>query len=191
MNTQVVVAGVVGTRILDRVMGSRGAPWATVREAGDRSDAIIYASTLVSPPYNLTTVLVLDSNTLENAPLDEQRSTVEHLVRPSSAETGFKLVLAVPQVEAVLFADRAGLERAIGRGIADDDFFEARFRPKAVFRRLLGPDDCEEHALVVIDRLDAAALTRMAQHPVIQEIAAFIEEVAARGEYQEPFRRAG
>jgi hypothetical protein len=193
MNIQVVVAGPVGARILGRVLRDSGADWAMIREAEDRSDAIIYASTLLSAAYDLTTVLVLDADTLEDAPLQEQRSRVEHLVRPSSVGMRFRLVLSIPQVEAVLFSDRAGLERALGRKIADDDFFEARFRPKTVFERVVGNDDTEAKALAVIDALDEAALARMARHPIIREIVEFAEEVRRTDEetVAVPVRRAG
>jgi hypothetical protein len=157
--------------------------------------------------------VVLDADTLEEAPLRDQRNSVEHLLMMGWSGVPFRLVLAVPQVEAVLFHDRAALERALGRRIADEDAFEGRFRPKAVFRRLAGEgaehdapyveedadgnvtlrDEMEERALAVIDALDEAALAHMATHPIIREIAEFVAEVEARGGYQEPVpvRRAG
>jgi hypothetical protein len=90
-----------------------------------------------------------------------------------------RLVLAIPQVEAVLFSDRVGLENALGKEMTDDEAFEARFRPKAVFYRLLGGDqkNAQERALAVIDAIDETSLRRMAAHPVIREIQEFVEEV--------------
>jgi hypothetical protein len=212
MSIEVVVAGRVGSRIVGRLLPAGRCCSAGVRAAENRSDGIMYASSLLSEIED-GVVLVLDADTLEAGPLHEQRTTVEYLTRRSSVETGFRLVLAVPQVEAVLFHDRAGLERALGRRIADEDAFEGRFRPKAVFRRLAGEgaehdapfveedadgnvvlrDEMEERALAVIDALDEAALARMATHPIIREIAEFVAEVKARDGYQEPVpvRRAG
>lgn len=193
MSVYVAAVGKPATTLLARILCDTLRADVRVEENSTRSGAIGLGSTLLSPAYEQPVTVVLDANTLEEGPLEEQRSTVEHLLWMGSSGAPFRLVLAVPQVEAVLFADRAGLERALGRAIADDDFFEARFRPKAVFKRLVGEDDGEERARAVIDRLDHAALVRMAQHPLIQEIAAFVEEVASHGEREEPLpvRRAG
>jgi hypothetical protein len=87
-------------------------------------------------------------------------------------------VLAIPQVESILFTDRTALEKALGKEMTDEDAFEARFRPRAVFYRLVGgKKKAQERALAVIDRLDEVALRRMASHPVIREIQEFVDDV--------------
>jgi hypothetical protein len=206
-------AGACACRLLCRILCGALRLDVRVVESSTRSGAIGTGIGLLSPSNCQPAVVVLDSDTLEEAPLAEQRSTVEHLLTTAWSGAPYRLVLAVPQVEAVLFHDRAGLERALGRRITDEDAFEGRFRPKAVFRRLAGEgaehaapyveedadgnavlrDEIEERALAVIDRLDEAALARMAKHPIIREIVDFADEVRARDEpvHAEPVRRAG
>jgi hypothetical protein len=188
----VVVQGAVGRRVIERVLRVSAVSAIEIVAGADRSDAIGYAAT-VRWAQQRPTALVLDSDTVEERALVLQRVTVQELLGPPSNVLQGRLILAIPQTEAVLFSDRPGLERALGRKVADGDWFEARFRPRAVFQRLLGGAEMEERALEVIDRLDDAALTRMAKHPIIREIADFAAEVGARGEpvHAEPVRRAG
>ena len=207
MKASVVLVGAPAARLVERVLND---PCVAVEDTWERSSAMMRAAR-VAGREEQPVVLVLDSDSLEERPLMEDRLEVGGYLLGRSGGTPSKLVLAVPQVEAVLFHDRAGLERALGRKIADEDAFEARFRPKAVFRRLVGEgaeheapfveedadgnvilrDEIEERALAVIDALDEAALARMATHSIIREIVEFIDEVEARGELEEPVRRAG
>lgn len=189
MNTTVVVAGASAARLIRRVLND---PAVRVEDTWERSSAMMRAGRLAGMEEE-PVVLVLDTDSLEERPIVEDRLEIGGYLRGRSGATPSKLVLAVPQVEAVLFSDRAGLERALGQKIADEDFFEARFRPMAVFRRLVGEANGEERAGQVIDGLDDAALSRMAKHPIIQEITSFVEELRAREEYSEPVtvRRAG
>ena len=189
MKTTVVVAGASAARLIRRVLND---PAVRVEDTWERSSAMRRAGRLAGMEEE-PVVLVLDTDSVEERPMVEDRLEIGGYLRGRSGGTPSKLVLAVPQVEAVLFSDRAGLERALGRKIADDDAFEARFRPRAVFQRLLGDGETEERALEVIDRLDDAALSRMAKHPIIREIVDFAAEVRAHEEpvHAEPVRRAG
>jgi hypothetical protein len=187
-----VVQGEVGRHAIERVLRAARVSTIEVVAGADRSDAIGYAASLRWAQQR-PTALVLDSDTVEERSLELQRVSVAELLGPPSERLPGQLILAAPQVEAVLFSDRAGLERALGREIADDDVFEARFRPKAVFQRLLGDGDAEARALAVIDALDDDALRRMARHPVIREITGFAAEIEGAGEHAHaaPVRRAG
>jgi hypothetical protein len=190
VTVNVATVGPVATRLVLRILRCSLRLDVWIEGNSNRTEAIGAGRASLSHRYMEPVAVVLDADTLEEGPLHEQRSTVEYLLKTGVSDDRFRLVLAVPQVEAVLFSDRTGLERALGRKIADDDFFEARFRPKAVFQRLVGRRDTERRALAVIDALDEAALRCMAKHPIIHEIAEFVEEVSASGEQAQPAARA-
>lgn len=137
------------------------------------------------------TVLLLDSETLEDRMLMESQLEIGGILDRGHGRTPYRLILAIPQVEAILFSDRVGFEKALGKKVADLDWFEARFRPRAVFRRLLGDREFEEGALAVIDALDEPALRRMARHPIVREIRSFMAEVQAPAAKRARVRRAG
>ena len=137
------------------------------------------------------TALVLDSDSLEDRPIRIARAEIGGILEDCHNHVPYRLVLAIPQVEAILFTDREGFERALGRKVADEDWFEGRFRPRAVFRRLLGDEDFEERTRIFVNALDEQALQRMAQHPVVQEIRSFVAEVREPAARRARVRRAG
>ena len=200
MTAWIVLAGVPAGRLLERVLNDSRVRIKTTWEFGS---AMMRAGRIAGHDEQ-PVILVMDTDSLEARPIEEYRLEIGGYLRGRSGGTPSRLVLAIPQVEAVLFHDRAGLERALGRTLSYDEAFEARFRPRAVFEHLVGGNDEEEtkaKALAVIDRLDDAALRRMAEHPLIREIREFVGEMAQREELEEaeeiddeelePLRRAG
>jgi hypothetical protein len=175
MSVFVIVDNAPAARVVERVLAD---PRVEVVNAKERSTAMMKARSVLLREVE-PTVLLLDSDSLEERAIVEDQLEIGGYLQRSSRGLPNRLVLAVPQVESILFADRAGLEKALERRIADEDFFEARFRPKAVFYRLLG-GGAEACALRVIDRLDESALKRMASHPAIREIQEFVSEVSVR-----------
>ena len=162
-----------------------------VYNAGEPSTAMMMACTALSREQ-APTVLLMDSETLEERTLLEAQLEIGGFLSRCHGCTPYRLILAIPQVEAILFSDREGFERALGRKVADLDWFEARFRPRAVLRRLLGDDGrFEEKALAFIETLDDAAVRRMAQHEIVQEIREFVDEVQEPKSRRSRVRRAG
>lgn len=185
MNVGIVLETAPTARLMGRIFPD---PNTRIFDAQERSNAIMGIGSLAAK--DMAGVLVLDSDTLEERMLTELQLEIGALVRMGNAAYPRRLVLAIPQVEAVLFADRAGLEKALAKKITDDEAFEARFRPKAVFYRLLGKQNATERAIAVIDRLSDDTLRRMAEHPVIQEIRQFIDEVRHESDEPAKVRRA-
>jgi hypothetical protein len=188
MTVAAILDNALCARLVRRVIGDLGFE---VYDARERSNAIMSACGVLSRELT-PTVLLLDSETLEDRLLMETRLTVGGILERGHGRTPYRLILAVPQVEAILFSDREGFEKALGHKVADLDWFEARFRPRAVFRRLLGdPEDFETEALAVINALDDAALRRMGRHPIVREIRGFMAEVQEPAVERARVRRAG
>ena len=197
MEIWIVIAGAPAALLLKRVLSD---PGVHVEDTWEFSSAMMRAGRIAGHDEH-PVILVMDTDSLEKRPIEEYRLEIGGYLRRRSGGTPSRLVLAIPQVETVLFHDRAGLERALGRRLSYDEAFEARFRPRAVFERLVGEEDTEAKALAVIDRLDDAALRCMATHPLIREIREFVDEMARRQEEEEleevdedelePLRRAG
>jgi len=169
----VVVDNAPAARIVERILAD---PHARVVNARVRSSAMMRASGILQDE-GAPTVLLLDSDSLEERAIVEEQLETGGYLRRGSAGHPNRLVLAIPQVEAVLFSDRTGLEKALGRELSEDEAFEARFRPRAVFHRILGDQsDVQERAVEVIGRIDDVSLRRMAAHAVIREIQGFVED---------------
>jgi hypothetical protein len=131
------------------------------------------------------TVLLLDSDSLEDRAIVEDQLDIGGYLSGGSGGWPHRFIQAVPQTEGALFMDRTGLEMALGRRVLDEDWFEARFRPRAVFRRLVGGSDeeFECRAKAVIDALDERTLEQMARFPALKEIGDFV--LVAEQELQE------
>jgi hypothetical protein len=187
MNVYAIFDSLPSARLISRLVVD---PRLIVAIADVRSSAIMGAcGTIVR---ELTpTILVLDSDSLEDRAIMEERADVGAILASCEKRVPYRLILAVPQVEAILFSERDGFEQALGWKVTEQDWFEARFRPRAVFRRLLGEGDYAQSAMAVIDRLDESALRRMRRHPVVREIAEFIPQVQKPGAWGVCVRRAG
>jgi hypothetical protein len=189
MSSYVVVEGRAGARLVERILAARGQS-AIVADSGERSAAIMLASSVLAHERR-PTVLVVDSNALEERGWADEHGTIDWLLRQAAVRTPYSLVMAVPQIQTLLFRDRTTLERALGERISDEDWFEARYLPRSVLHRLLGGEEVEQREMRLVNALDDAALRRMSEHPLIAEIERFLDNVSSRAEAEEPIRRAG
>ena len=186
-NVYAIFDSLPAARIVQRAVAD---PSLMLGLADVRSDAILMACGALRREHT-PAILVLDSDSLEERVILQEEVAIEGVMELYRERIPYRIILAVPQVEAILFADREGFEKALGRKVADEDWFEARFRPRAVFRRLLEGRDYEDAAVEVIKRIDDAALRRMARHPVVQEIREFIAEVRTGSAKRPRLRRVG
>jgi hypothetical protein len=187
MNVYAIFDSIASARIVDRVVGD---PSIMLASGAVRSSAIMMACGALSRERT-PTVLVLDSDSLEERAILEKQAEIGGILGDCNGRIPYRLILAVPQVEAILFTDRNGFEKALGRKVGDEDWFEARFRPRAVLKRLLAGSDYEDAVRKLGETLDAAALRRMARHPIIQEIRSFMAEVQEPASKRARVRRAG
>ena len=187
MNVYAIFDSIASARIVDRVVGD---PSIMLASGDVRSSAIMMACGALSRERT-PSVLVLDSDSLEERVLVVEQVEIGGILDDCHGRIPYRLVLAIPQVEAILFSDREGFEKALGRKVAEEDWFEARFRPRAVLRRLLDGSDYEQAVRSLVDALDDAALRRMARHPIIREIREFIAEVQEPASKRARVRRAG
>jgi hypothetical protein len=187
MNVYAIFDSVASARLVGRIIEDP----TLMLAAGDvQSSAIMMAGGALRREFT-PTVLVLDSDSLEERAILAEQAEINGLMSLYGSQIPYRVVLAVPQVEAILFSDREGLEKALGRKVGDEDWFEARFRPRAVLKRLLAGSDYEQAVRTLTDALDDAALRRMARHPIIQEILGFIAEVREPASKRARVRRVG
>jgi len=187
MNVYAVFDSVASARLVGRIIEDPS----LLLAAGDvESSAIMMAGGALRREFT-PTVLVLDSDSVEERAILTQQVELDGIMSLYGSKIPYRVVLAVPQVEAILFSDREGFEKALGRKVADLDWFEARFRPRAVLKRLLAASDYEDALRNLGKALDDAAVRRMSRHPIIQEIRGFMAEVQELASKRGRVRRAG
>jgi hypothetical protein len=187
MNVYAIFDSVPSARLVGRIIDD---PSLMLGAADVQSSAMMMAGGALRRELT-PTVLVLDSDSLEERAILAEQAEIGGIMSMYGSRIPFRLVLAIPQVEAILFSDRRGFEKALGRKVAEKDWFEGRFRPRAVLKRLLAGSDYEQAVRTLLDALDDAALRRMARHPIIQEIRGFMAEVQEPAARRARVRRAG
>jgi hypothetical protein len=187
MNVYAIFDSAASARLVGRIIED---PSLLLAAGEVESSAIMMAGGALRREHS-PTVLVLDSDSVEERAILTEQAELEGIMSLYGSRLTYRVVLAVPQVEAILFSDREGFEKALGRKVGDEDWFEARFRPRAVLKRLLAGSDYEDALRKLGKALDDAAVQRMARHPIIQEIRDFMAEVQEPAAKRARVRRAG
>ncbi len=123
-------------------------------------------------------VLVLDADSIDPDTIGERLVVNESHLR-YSAIARFKVLLAVPEIEILLFQDRAILEEVLDCEISAVDWARAEFIPRSILQKLLtnGPQPMTLAAL--LDQLTPAMIAKLRHHPLLQEITAFLVQTPA------------
>ena len=187
MNVYAIFDSAASARLVGRLIDD---PSLLLGAAEVQSSAIMMAGGALRRELT-PTVLVLDSDSLEERAILAEQAEINGLMSLYGSPLPYRVVLAIPQVEAILFSDREGFEKALGRKVGDEDWFEARFRPRAVLQRLLAGSDYEEALRNLGRALDEAAVRRMGRHPIVREIRDFMAEVQEPAARRTRVRRAG
>lgn len=138
-----------------------------------QSTASVLVATKRSP-----VVLVLDADSVDPETISDRRVINEELVGFSKI-TRFKVILAVPEIEILLFQDRALLEELLDCEISDVDWARAEFIPRTILDKLLtqGPQSMILEQL--LDQLTPPMIDKLRNHPLLQEITEFIVQTTA------------
>jgi hypothetical protein len=123
-------------------------------------------------------VVVMDADSVEPHRVREHEAELEYLL-PAGNFDGIlaDVLMAVPQVEVVLFSDPEALECVLGRPLTEREKIEGEFRPRAVLERLLADTRMDEDAL--LEKINPRAAACFAAHPLIRELAQAIENADA------------
>lgn len=173
MKTYIVAQTEFQTQLLRRLLETQELPEHTVLRGGRFTMALSLGSTLLSR-RSAPVLVVMDADSVEPHRVREQKAELGYLL-PAGNSGGIPadVLMAVPQVEAVLFHDPEALECVLGRPLTEREKIEGEFRPRAVLERLLADTQMDEDAL--LERINSRAAERFAAHPLIRELAREIE----------------
>ncbi|HEX6037500.1 hypothetical protein [Longimicrobium sp.] len=159
--------------LLKQLLATLDLPEHGVLQGGRKTGAALRGNTVLHE-WNEPVIVVLDSDSVEPENIWEQESTYRYLV-PAGDFPGCPadVLMAVPQVEAVLFSDHDALACILGRELTEREKIEGEFRPRAVLDRLLADVGMDRDAF--LRKIPPQAATRFAAHSIVQSIAAFVE----------------
>jgi hypothetical protein len=164
-------------RLLQRLLGTMELPDYAVLHGGRKTGAVLRGSTVLNE-WNEPVIVVVDADSVEPENIWEQESDYRYLL-PAGNFPGApaEVLMAVPQVEAVLFSDHEALACILGRELTEREKIEGEFRPRAVLDRLLADVGMDRDAL--LEAINPRAAARFATHPLIQSLARFVEHASA------------
>lgn len=133
-----------------------------------QSTASVLVSTKPSP-----VILVLDADSVDRETISDRQIINEELI--GFRKTGrIKIILAIPEVEILLFQDRAILEELLDCEISAVDWARAEFIPRTILQKLLNDSSQPMTLEAVLDQLTPAMTDKLCQHPLLQEITTFL-----------------
>jgi hypothetical protein len=130
---------------------------------------------------NVPILIVVDSDSLEPRAIADRRVDINEIVAYVSTQP-VEVILAVPQMEAVLFHDRPLLTQWFGDRITQEDLIRAEFQPRQVLERLLAESPNGLTLAVMIEQLTDRQVESLRQATVIQEAMQFLRSVQSRVE---------
>lgn len=123
-------------------------------------------------------IAVMDARTVDEASIADQEVSLDEMLRLGcSSAARLELFLVVPEMEVVLFHDRALLERLLGVEMTAEEAVEARFIPRKVLARLIERSPRISAVTELVGALDDWAARRIAEHPLIRQLEALVAEV--------------
>lgn len=178
MNAYVVTEGALDAEFLRRVLQTAKLPEFHVSPAGARSSAIALAKSILLS-RGVPVAVVLDADTIDKRGLAELEMVYYDLLRPASPRVPFRVFLAVPALEEVLFSDPAALSHLVGKPVSATALREAEFRPAQVLQDLVGSQANGNWRARLIDRITPSEAAVLSRHPLVQGLAEFIRHPRA------------
>jgi hypothetical protein len=143
--------------------------------AGGRSaaDSLARSYLMVRPD---PVALFVDADTSDPDAVEERRLFLNESLGQVATSDRFRVILAVPEVEALLFSDRPLLEAMAGQEVGEGLWTEGKFRPREVLRSLI------QHDLrnVLMQPLPQHDLTEARKDEAAVQLRSFVAEARHR-----------
>jgi len=140
------------------------------------SDAQSLARSILAVKHH-PVAFVLDADTVDAELIKERVDLNQDLLRYASAGTPFKVLLAVPTIETILFQDRVLLEQLTQHRFTDVEWAQAEFVPGLVLQKVLSGTIQPLTLDDLIQRLTGEMIDKLSAHPLICELSQFLAEV--------------
>jgi hypothetical protein len=177
MKTMIVTEGPTDMVLLRRLLIDTAAPNDVGIIVGNgRSSAESLARTLLLK--NHPVALVVDAETTEDSKVREQELILRESLQQANPGGSSLVVLFKPEIEQLLFEERALAEELFQQRLSDEQWVKSRFAPKEVVTELLrgeAPGMPMRHRLVaLLDRLGPPEMNRLRSSPNLQRLHDFI-----------------
>lgn len=176
MIAYIICEGDFDTQLLKIVLPQELLQKVEVVSAGGQYAAKSLARSLIVR-RQVPVALVLDADLIDPDLIQERRTSIQEILESVSINTPVKVILAVPQIESILFQDRGLLSRLIGLEINSDTVVNSRNQPKKTLEKLISQSENYQSKSQLISQLAHEDLEALRNAPVIQELVKFLQSV--------------
>lgn len=184
MKPYIVTEGQSDAELLKRILGSTLEELPFIVVAGGKTAVVSMAQSLLVSRRAPIAVLI-DADTFDSDAALEQQRIYSDLLKPYAHRVPFTILVAVPELETVLFEVPGVVEEELGIPVSDQDRTEAKVRPKQVLTRLV-----RRSARKTMDgfftHLSDDAAKRLAKAKPIEGLVQFLRSPKS---HEERFRR--
>lgn len=146
-------------------------PWVQFQAAGGWSAADSLARSYLANGAG-DVVLVVDADTIDPQGIEERKQFLRHSLAEIASAARKLVVVMVPALEVVLFADRSLLETLVGREVSEVDFVRGQYEPVKVLQSLLGNEPWSHAFARRLPYLDLDAVRSLAPLRELQDFLA-------------------
>lgn len=127
---------------------------------------------------NEPVVLIVDSDTNDPAQIQERRQFLEASLGQVGPRLLWRILLVVPEIEAILFQDKQTLEELVGKVVSDEQFLRGQYEPRKILKELTAdPSRSKEFLAKRLPQTDLSALRKL---PLVRELKEFLMREAQR-----------
>ncbi len=135
---------------------------------GDMSALSLARSYCLKGDYQV--LLVIDSDTLDEGKIREKRNFAEHYFKMVTSPSKFKVVMLVPELEALFFADKKFIEDYFKRSISDLEFDLFKRDPGYALKSLSGGEPFASLRDNLLGKIDDNMIQKINREPAVREI---------------------
>lgn len=129
------------------------------------------ARTLLSE-RQIPMVLVVNADTNDEIAIESYQRDLEFLSYTATVRTPYKIVQAIPTIEAIFLQDRTWIEECIGRPLSALEWQLGQKQPRDLLAQY--PEGVQAFIDHTLNNLTEQRLQILRQHPLIQEITHFL-----------------
>ncbi|EKU97319.1 hypothetical protein Lepto7375DRAFT_6500 [Leptolyngbya sp. PCC 7375] len=121
---------------------------------------------------HIPVLLVIDADTSNPDAIHSYQQDLDFLTRSAAVGTPYKILQAIPTIEAVFLQDRLLFEQLIGRQFSDLEWQLGQKAPKELLSQY--SEGAKSFIQTTLSQLDDPTKHTLSQHPLIQDITTFL-----------------
>ena len=122
-------------------------------------------------------MLVLNANSSDAQNIRVQEEFLEEALGQVASRSRWRILLAVPSMEALLFSDRNIVEALIGHSLTEEQFIRGQYVPRQILMQAMQVSSPDAFTKTLENRLAQLDFSALRQHPFACQLKTFAGEM--------------